>query len=86
MPKENLQLDDQQFANEFHNLKMLKHQNIVQILGYCYETKREFVEYEGKFVLADEIYRALCFEFMHNGSLQEHLDGKIKVLYLGNVA
>lgn len=27
--------DDKQFQNEFFNLCLLKHQNIVQILGYC---------------------------------------------------
>jgi hypothetical protein len=37
---------------------------------------------EERSVLADKIYRALCFDYMHNGSLQRHLDGKMMVLYL----
>ncbi|XP_066358030.1 cysteine-rich receptor-like protein kinase 7 [Miscanthus floridulus] len=73
MLKEILQLDDQQFANEFRNLKMLKHQNIVQILGYCYETNKTPTKYNGKTVLAEKTYRALCFEYLHNGSLEKHL-------------
>jgi serine/threonine protein kinase len=68
---------EEEFTKEFENLRGLKHPNIVQLLGYCYEIKHEYVEYKGISVLADKIYRALCFEFMDNGSLQEHLDGKI---------
>jgi interleukin-1 receptor-associated kinase 1/coatomer subunit beta' len=80
-----LEFEEEEFRKEFENLRRLNHPNIVELLGYCYETRHEFVEYEWKFVIVDEIYRALCFEFMHNGSLQEHLDGKMKVLYLGIV-
>jgi len=82
MLKENLQLDDQQFANEFRNLKMLKHQNIVQILGYCYETKKTPTKYNGKTVLAEKTYRALCFEYLHNGSLEKHLCGMVMLILL----
>jgi len=34
-------LDFKQFQNEFYNLTKLKHQNIVQILGYCFETEKK---------------------------------------------
>ena len=35
-----LRNDQEQFRNEFYSLRMLKHKNIVQVLGYCYETKQ----------------------------------------------
>jgi len=34
-------LDIKQFQNELYNLTKLKHQNIVQILGYCFETEKK---------------------------------------------
>lgn len=69
-------LDNKQFRNEFHTLMKLNHQNIVQILGYCYETmKKPFIMPDGSKVFVDEIHTALCFEYLHNGSLQKHLSG-----------
>ncbi|CAL4932720.1 unnamed protein product [Urochloa decumbens] len=67
-------LDFKQFQNEFYNLTKLKHQNIVQILGYCYEIeKKPFVMPDGREVLEDKTYTAFCFEYLHNGTLQKHL-------------
>ncbi|CAL4989421.1 unnamed protein product [Urochloa decumbens] len=66
-------LDDARFEDEFHKLRILSHPNIVQLIGYCYETHREYIEHEGVPVLAEKIYRALCFEYLHKGSLQNHL-------------
>ncbi|OEL20857.1 putative disease resistance protein RGA4 [Dichanthelium oligosanthes] len=68
--------DDKQFQNEFYNLMKLKHNNIVQILGYCYETEQIQIEHNGRIVLAEKTYRALCFEYLHNGSLQKHLSNE----------
>lgn len=73
---------DEEFKKEIENHWRLKHPNIVRLLGYGYEIKGEFVEYQGSYVVADKIYRALCFEFLHNGSLQRHLDGKMMVLHI----
>ncbi|CAO2148610.1 unnamed protein product [Urochloa humidicola] len=69
----NPDLDDKQFQNEFYNLMKLKHNNIVQILGYCYETEQIPVEHNGRILLAEKTYRVLCFEYLHNGSLQKHI-------------
>jgi len=69
-------LDLKLFQNEFYNLTKLKHQNIVQILGYCYETeKKPFIIPDGSKVFVDELHIALCFEYLQNGSLQRHLSG-----------
>ncbi|CAL4993824.1 unnamed protein product [Urochloa decumbens] len=62
-----------QFKNEIYNLSMLKHQNIVQVLGYCYEIEKEIIEFNGGKVLVERTHRAICLEYLHNGSLQEHL-------------
>ncbi|CAN6371580.1 unnamed protein product, partial [Urochloa humidicola] len=69
----NPDLDDKQFQNEFCNLTMLRHKNIVQVLGYCYETEQIPTKYNGIIVLAEKTYRVLCFEYLDNGSLQKHL-------------
>ncbi|CAL4984853.1 unnamed protein product [Urochloa decumbens] len=67
-------LDFKQFQNELYNLAKLKHQNIVQILGYCYETKKKtFIMPKGREVLVEKTYTALCLEYLDNGSLQKHL-------------
>lgn len=65
--------DDEQFEKEYSNLASLEHKNIVQLVGYCNETRREYVEYNRKMVLAEETRRALCFEYMSNGSLDNFL-------------
>ncbi|KAG2640802.1 uncharacterized protein LOC120665707 isoform X2 [Panicum virgatum] len=66
-----------QFKNEFDHLKKLRHPNIVQILGYCYETqKKPFIMDDRTRVTTEEIYAALCLEYLDNGSLQKHLSDK----------
>ena len=73
-------LDFKQFQNEFYNLTKLKHQNVVQILGYCYETEEKpFIMPDGSKVFVDELHIALCFEYLHNGSLEKHLSGTMQL-------
>ncbi|CAL5032475.1 unnamed protein product [Urochloa decumbens] len=66
-------LDYRQFQNEFYNLMKVKHNNIVQVHGYCYEIEPILTEYCGRIVFAEKIHKALCFEYLHNGSLGNHL-------------
>ncbi|XP_044335310.1 uncharacterized protein [Triticum aestivum] len=66
-------IDDEQFIHEFDNLMMLNHPNIVRLVGYCYETQRQHMDFEGRTVFAETTYKALCFEYMPKGSLQNHL-------------
>ncbi|XP_062182481.1 cysteine-rich receptor-like protein kinase 44 [Phragmites australis] len=73
MLRDDLGLDDNLFQNEFGNLMKLKHDNIVRLVGFCYESKGNVNEHNGRIVVAEKLYRALCFEYMHNGSLQKHL-------------
>jgi serine/threonine protein kinase len=72
-----LGIDNEQFEKEYHNLERLQHQNIVRLVGYCNETRREFVSFEGKRVLSEVTHRALCFEYMKNGSLDNFLSGMV---------
>ncbi|KAL6870932.1 hypothetical protein ACP4OV_014780 [Aristida adscensionis] len=75
-------IDDlDQFKREFENLWRVGHQNVVELLGYCYEIRLEFVELgDGKTAFGQNIYRALCFEYMHNGSLKKHLSDEYRGL------
>ncbi|XP_044367574.1 putative receptor-like protein kinase At4g00960 [Triticum aestivum] len=66
-------IDDEQFQREFENLMTLEHQNIVRLVGYCYETQHQPMHYMGRTIFAERTYRALCFEYMENGSLEKHL-------------
>ena len=70
-------LDYGPLRNELYNLRKLNHQNIVQVLGYCFETEQKTILLNGIKVFVDEIRGALCLEYMHNGSLQQHLSGTL---------
>ena len=73
-------VDFKQFQNEFYNLTKLKHQSVVQILGCCYEIeKKPFIMPDGSKVFVDETHIALCFEYLHNGSLEKHLSGTMQL-------
>jgi serine/threonine protein kinase len=68
-------LDHKQFESEFLNLASLQHKNIVLLVGFCHDTQKQCVRHEEKLIFADEIHMALCFEYMHNGSLADYLYG-----------
>uniref|UniRef100_A0ACD5W617 Uncharacterized protein n=1 Tax=Avena sativa TaxID=4498 RepID=A0ACD5W617_AVESA len=64
---------DEKFQHEFDNLMMLNHPNIVRLVGYCFETQRQHMDFNGRPVFAETTCRALCFEYMHKGSLKGKL-------------
>jgi serine/threonine protein kinase len=70
-------LGDDQFKNELVNLIGVQHQNIVQLIGYCYETRKKLFPYNGNFVFAECVERALCLEYLQGGSLDDHLSGMV---------
>lgn len=70
-------LDDEKFMNEFVNLMSAQHKNIVQLVGYCYDTRRKVVLHNGKYVVVHVEERALCFEYLQRGSLDKYLSGMI---------
>ncbi|KAJ9694625.1 hypothetical protein PVL29_010210 [Vitis rotundifolia] len=52
---------NREFSNEVTLLSRIHHRNLVQFLGYCQEQGRSM----------------LVYEFMHNGTLKEHLYGPL---------
>jgi coatomer subunit beta' len=65
------------FEEEFQNLRRLKHQNIVKLIGFCNETENEYTEFKGVQVSANRIHLALCLEYVHNGSLENYIAGNL---------
>lgn len=77
-------IDDTLFKQEFTNLMKLNHENVIRLVGYCYQTQHQHMEFQGKIIFGEMIYKALCFEYMHKGSLQKHLYG-MRLLHLDYV-
>jgi pyruvate dehydrogenase phosphatase len=74
-------IDDVKFQREFENLMRLEHHNIVKLVGYCYETQHEAMEFMGKTIFSEITHKALCFEYMQNGSLQKHISGEVVLFF-----
>ncbi|CAL5042250.1 unnamed protein product [Urochloa decumbens] len=66
-------IQERQFENEVYHLIRLKHPNIVRFIGYCYETRNECVQHNGKYIFAEMQQKLICLEYMPNGSLDRHL-------------
>jgi len=66
-------IQDKQYDNEARHLMRLKHPNIVQLVGYCSETKKKLVQHNGIFVYAENSERLLCLEYLPKGNLRGHL-------------
>ena len=71
-------LDDGALTNEFRQLMKVQHENIIRLIGYCYEIKHKYCELKlnGELVFSTVIDRALCFEYMQGGSLTNHISDK----------
>ena len=80
-----LQGNDNQVENEIIYLTEVRHQNVVQLVGYCVETKSEVMEHSGKHVMVEKRACLLCFEFLCNGSLDKHLSGTLKYILRSSV-
>jgi serine/threonine protein kinase len=74
-------LDHKQSEMECLNLASLQNKNIVRLVGFCHDTQKQCVKHEDKLIFADEIHMALCFEYMHNGSLADYLHGIVVLLF-----
>lgn len=69
-------LDDGQFRKEITDLIGLKHKNVVQLIGYCIESRSEAVEIgERNYVLAEKQERLICFEYLEKKSLDNYISG-----------
>jgi coatomer subunit beta' len=76
------EIDDKQFKNEYKLLEKLKHKNVVQLVGFCNEIEKIPMMHEGKEIIAEDIHRAICLEFVPNGSLGNLLKGNTKYVIL----
>uniref|UniRef100_A0A0D9XQG7 non-specific serine/threonine protein kinase n=2 Tax=Leersia perrieri TaxID=77586 RepID=A0A0D9XQG7_9ORYZ len=67
---------DKQFQNEAGILTDLNHTNIVKLIGYCYETRKEVVEKNRKFFFEKISKKLLCYEYLPTGSLDKYIYGE----------
>jgi serine/threonine protein kinase len=61
------------FHKEIHHIMVLKHENIVECIGYCSEMQKKLVQINGRYVGAEITESLLCYEFLPNGSLEDLL-------------
>jgi hypothetical protein len=68
--------NEEQFRNELNNnFMMTQHQNIVKLVGYCYDSRRLPVEHDGENIFGIVEERILCFEYLQAGSLDKYISG-----------
>ncbi|XP_066317828.1 cysteine-rich receptor-like protein kinase 27 [Miscanthus floridulus] len=73
-------IKDKMFHREVISLISVKHSNIVRFLGYCSFTKEHAIPLGGTIIMADIRERLLCFEYIRNGSLDQHLSDELRGL------
>jgi serine/threonine protein kinase len=64
---------DKQFNKEVQNVMSLKHENIVELVGFCSETQKKLVQFDKRYIQADITESLICYEYLPNGSLQQNL-------------
>ncbi|KAM3410921.1 hypothetical protein ACQJBY_002875 [Aegilops geniculata] len=64
---------DKLFIYEVQNIMALKHENAVQLVGFCHETHRTVVLKNGNYITADITESLLCYEFLPKGNLMKNL-------------
>ncbi|KAF7104984.1 hypothetical protein CFC21_105834 [Triticum aestivum] len=65
------------FINEVQNIMVLKHANIVKMVGYCSETTKKLVQFDHRYIQADVTESVLCYEYLPKGDLAKNLFGKL---------
>jgi hypothetical protein len=69
---------DHMFQNEVGNLMDAKHDNILQLVGFCCEKERNVVKHDGRYILTDEVASyLLCYESAQSGNLEKYIYGEI---------
>ncbi|XP_004979768.1 uncharacterized protein LOC101779298 isoform X3 [Setaria italica] len=76
----NKTLDDRMFEREVTAMMMVEHQNTVRFLGYCSHTEQQALEMWGKYILAEERERLLCFDYISKGSLEDYVTDELRGL------
>ena len=67
-------IPEKRFQNEVANIMAYRHENIVKLVGFCYETEK-VVEQNGTHILGDVVVALLCFEYVPNGNLAKYVYG-----------
>jgi len=65
------------FSDEVSIAMKAAHKNTVRLIGFCHHTQEEIAEYEGKNVFAEVRERLICTEYVPDGTLRGHMEGKI---------
>ena len=68
-------VDARCFRTEVESFHRVQHENIVQLVGYCEETGKIVVKHNGRNIVVERSNRALCFEYVQNGSLERYISG-----------
>uniref|UniRef100_A0A0E0IRZ5 Protein kinase domain-containing protein n=1 Tax=Oryza nivara TaxID=4536 RepID=A0A0E0IRZ5_ORYNI len=65
------------YKKEVTFLMDLKHPNIIRFIGYCAESRWEVLQVNGKkYVMVEMPRRLLCFEYLHNKSLDKYISAE----------
>lgn len=62
--------------DEFINHMNIRHPNIIQLIGYCFDVDKVVWVHDGKRLLADLEKKALCLEYIQGGSLDRYISGE----------
>ncbi|CAM0907780.1 unnamed protein product [Alopecurus aequalis] len=74
--KFNSAIDDNTFLGEVDCLTRIQHPNVVQYLGFCAGAYKNLAKYGEQRVLAETPHQLICFEYIRNGSLRQHIDAQ----------
>lgn len=74
-------LDDNKYQRELKSLMGIVHQNVVQLVGYCVESKWGRAQSSQRHIMAETRTRLLCFEYLGNGSLDKYIASMIIKYY-----
>jgi hypothetical protein len=71
--------NNNKFENEITCLMGVRHQNVIQLVGYCVQTRSEVMKKpSGEHVMVQIPACLLCFEFHCKGSLDKYVSGMLK--------
>lgn len=64
------------YKRKVRSLMEHTHENVVRLLAFCIEKREEITEQNGTFFRQDVVESLLCYEYLHNGSLDKNLFGE----------
>jgi len=69
-------IENTSFRDEVDCLTRIQHPNIVQYLGFCSGSYNHLGIYENRNVIAECRHQLICFEYLRNGNLGQHIGDK----------